>query len=88
MNELDEVFDGKASQHYIEHVTQHWLREPYIGGSYSHYDTTDYQAALTAPIDNKIFFAGETYAPDGEISTVHGAGLSAYDAVELLLKNG
>ena len=33
--ELDEIFDGKASEHYLKHIVQDWTREPCIGGSYS-----------------------------------------------------
>lgn len=87
MNELDEWFDGKASANYEAHVIQNWSAEPYIGGSYSHYEDEDVQSTLKRAIDNKIFFAGETYAPSASIATVHGAALSAYDAVEALLKN-
>lgn len=86
LNELDEMFDGKASRTYIKHISQNWSKEPYIGGSYSHYEDESVRADLIASIDNKIYFAGETYAPE-DYATVHGAGQSAFVAVEQILKD-
>lgn len=88
MGELDEMFDGKASQYYVNHVVQNWTAEQYIEGSYSHY--TDYSARpiLGESINNKIYFAGEAYAPESDLATVHGAGISAFRTVEELLKIG
>lgn len=83
LKELDEVFEGKASQHYIKHKSQNWSKEPFIRGSYSHYENDGVQEVLSAPIDNKIYFAGEAYAYD--YSTVHGAADSAYKTVEQVL---
>lgn len=85
MDELDTIFDGKASKYYLNHVVQNWSAEPFINGSYSHYQRYGSRDALIAPIDQKVFFAGETYAPESSIATVHGAGLSAYNAVEEIL---
>ena len=83
--ELDEFFDGKASRHYVKHIVQNWSAEPFIRGSYTHDTSSDIQRTLRRPIENKIFFAGETYAEDW--ATVHGAAMSAYDAVEEILAN-
>lgn len=86
LSELDEMFDGKASRTYIQHVVQNWSKESFIGGSYSHYDNYDAHKILQLPIDDKLFFAGEAYAPEDHLATVHGAGLSGYNAVERILK--
>ena len=88
MEELDQIFDGKATRYYQNHVIQNWLAEPFIGGSYSHYgdNRSSTIAALQEPIDDKIYFAGEAYHDDWQ-ATVHGAGLSAYDAVRAILEN-
>lgn len=83
LNELDEIFDGKASRYYRKHVTQNWSKEPYIQGSYSHYPNYDSHDVIQAPLDNKVFFAGEAYAESD--ATVHGAGESAYVAVEAIV---
>ncbi len=87
MEELDRIFDGKATKFYQNHVIQNWLAEPFIGGSYSHYgnNRSSTIATLQEPIDDKIYFAGEAYHDDWQ-ATVHGAGLSAYDAVRTILE--
>lgn len=80
LGELDEMFDGKASATYINHITQNWSKEPFIKGSYSHHEDYSLMETLRQPLSNKIYFAGEAYA---EIdATVHGAGLSSYDALD------
>ncbi len=87
LGELDEMFDGKASQTYIKHVIQNWSKEPYIQGSYPHeyYDSeTATIDALLQPVENKIYFAGDALSHDNW-STVEGAGETAYDVVEKML---
>lgn len=87
MNELDTIFDGKANQYYLSHVIQNWSKHPYVLGSYSHYGGDELEAirsVLTNPINNKLYFAGEAISAD-DYSTVHGAGLSGYEAMEKLL---
>lgn len=89
MNELDHIFDGKATQFYQNHVIQNWLAEPFIGGSYSHYgdNRSNSIATLQETIEDKVYFAGEAYHDESQ-ATVHGAGLSAYDAVRSILTGG
>ena len=87
--ELDEVFDGKASQNYIKHVIQNWSKEPYIRGSYSSdfsNDRTRTMEDLMAPVEKKVYFAGEALSDENQ-ATVHGASETAYTAIEALLKN-
>lgn len=84
MSELDEMFDGKASQHYLQHEVQNWTREPFIRGSYSHgWGTPE---TLAQPVADRLYFAGEATAPNGNTSTVHGAAESAYEALRLMLE--
>lgn len=55
-----------------------WLSDPFAGGSYSHLPvgaTPDDRAALTEPIADRVFFAGEATVID-HAATVHGAYLS------------
>ncbi len=87
MGELDEMFEGKASQCYLQHAVQHWTKEPYIRGSYSHYQNNSAQDTLSQPLQDKLYFAGEAFAPI-DTSTVHGAAQSAYTATEFILKGG
>lgn len=90
--EMDEMFDGKASKTYIKHAIQNWSHEPFIRGSYSHYnndlsysDVKDIISNLNQPLDNKVFFAGEACFAD-DYATVHGAGESSYEAVKKILE--
>jgi monoamine oxidase len=62
-----------------------WGRTPWIGGAYSHAlpGLADRRAALAAPVDDRIFFAGEACS-HADFSTAHGAldtGLAAARAI-------
>ncbi len=61
-----------------------WARDPFALGSYSHAlpGCSDERAELAAPVDGRIFFAGEAVSKH-DFSTVHGAwrtGVAAADA--------
>ncbi|MEM7575673.1 MAG: NAD(P)/FAD-dependent oxidoreductase [Bacteroidota bacterium] len=83
MEELDEIFDGKASQYYVQHVVQNWSQEPFIRGSYSQGWSSP--ETLAEQIDDRLYFAGEAMAPDGNTSTVHGAAESAFESVRAIM---
>ena len=87
MTELDEMFDGKASASYQKHVIQNWTHEPFIRGSYSHFQNNETETieTLIEPLAGKIYFAGEAMNLDGDTSTVHGAAESAYKILEGML---
>ena len=87
LEELDTIFDGKASQHFLKGVVQNWSKEPYIRGSYSvTFDNYSNNVAdLIEPLNNTVFFAGEAMI-DGASSTVHGAGQSGIAAVKRILE--
>ncbi len=82
LRELDEIFDGQASAHYIDHVVQDWTREPYIRGSYSQRKAN--AKRLAEPVAGRVFFAGEAMNPNGKTIAVHGACESAYAAVDAI----
>ena len=44
-------------------------------------------ALLAEPIENRIFFAGEAFAKNGHIATMHGAMESGIEISENLIKN-
>ena len=83
LSELDQIFEGKASQNYIQHTSQNWNNEPYINGAYVT-DEEDWRKVRTLgnSIDNKIFFAGCSYTDGSDWSSVHTAGRSAIRAVK------
>ncbi|CAB9503358.1 Peroxisomal N(1)-acetyl-spermine/spermidine oxidase [Seminavis robusta] len=89
---LDEMFDGKASQYLIDGVVQSWDREPFIRGTYSHYDNTWRQMdRLRKPINGVLYFAGEaipaSYAKYDN-GYAHGAALSGKETAERILGSG
>jgi monoamine oxidase len=62
-----------------------WARDPYARGSYSHAmpGHADARSILAAPVDERLFFAGEACMVQ-DFSTAHGAyrsGVAAADAV-------
>jgi monoamine oxidase len=60
-----------------------WGREPHILGSYSYAKpgAADGRAVLAAPVDERLFFAGEACSP-ARFSTAHGAYESGVTAAE------
>ena len=59
----------------------HWALDPFARGSYSHAlpGHADKRAVLAAPVDGRIFFAGEATSPDF-FTTAHGAQQSGVRA--------
>jgi monoamine oxidase len=60
-----------------------WLQDPWSRGSYSFAvpGHADDRAVLAAPVDDRLFFAGEACSPNF-FSTAHGAWLSGIAAAE------
>ena len=87
LQELDTIFNVKAAKLYEDHVVQNWTNEAFIMGSYSHYRDYDAKVVLTAPLADKLYFAGEAYATYSELATVHGAGKSGLKAVNAMLRS-
>ena len=89
LGELDEIFDGKASENYVKHIIQNWSSEPYIQGAYSYsfkenqYDVVE---KLKEPVAAKIYFAGEALSIENQ-ATVHGACESAYSTVAAMMQD-
>jgi monoamine oxidase len=56
-------------------LTHDWTRDPFARGAYSYVAVGpgDARAALAAPVDDTIFFAGEATSIDGQGGTVNGA---------------
>lgn len=81
--ELDDIFEGQASELYVKHVVQDWTREPYIQGSYSQRKAS--AKKLAEPVADRVYFAGEAMNPNGKTIAVHGACESAYTAVDAML---
>lgn len=95
IQELDGYFNGLASQNYLgSYIYENWNQQTFTQGTW----TSDFQSAseeLIAPLDDKVYFAGETYNSSG-ISPVDGfyiirgsvqsAIISGYEAVDKILE--
>ena len=66
-----------------------WGRDPYARGSYSHarVGAADQRAVLAAPVEDRLFFAGEA-ASRNDFSTAHGAYRTGVAAAEAVLRLG
>ena len=84
LNELDNIFDGQATKYYLKHVVQNWSREPFIRGTYSHRKSS--VETLSAPVTDKIYFAGEAMNLKGNTIAVHGASESSYLMLDKMLE--
>ena len=64
----------------------HWANDPFAHGSYSHAlpGRAGERAVLAAPVNNRIFFAGEATHPHF-FSTAHGAQESGVRAAQEVL---
>ena len=86
LDELDAIFDGKASATYIKHTFQNWNAEPYINGAYI-YDQENWRRVRTLgkSVSDKVYFAGDAYTDGEDWSSVHAAARSAIRAVKALV---
>jgi monoamine oxidase len=66
-----------------------WALDPWARGSYSHAQVgaSDQRAALAAPIDGRLFFAGEACSRH-DFSTAHGAFRTGVAAAQAALGDG
>src|SRR6202521_3943554 len=67
-------------------VSAAWLHDPWARGSYSYAlpGHADDRALLAAPVDDRLFFAGEACSPNF-FSTAHGAYMTGVAAAEATL---
>ncbi|WP_176716681.1 flavin monoamine oxidase family protein [Pseudoalteromonas luteoviolacea] len=86
LHELDKIFDGKASAHYVKHIFQNWDIEPHINGAYIR-DNEDWTAVkkLGESADGRLFFAGDAYTDGEDWSAVNNAVHSAKRAVQAIM---
>ena len=90
LSELDEIFEGKATTHYKQHIIQNWSNEPYIQGAYSYsfdVNKNDIVNSISEPLMNNIYFAGEALSKDNQ-AMVQGACESAYGMIARMIKEG
>ena len=83
MQRLAGMFGADIPDPDAHHITR-WASDPYAFGSYSYRrpgSNGDTRDALAAPVDERLFFAGEATSRD-YAATVHGAYLSGLAAAQ------
>ncbi|MEM7337213.1 MAG: FAD-dependent oxidoreductase [Actinomycetota bacterium] len=83
--ELDEIYDGAATDTYVQHVTQNWNEQPWARGAYLADEDFRTTRRLAEPIDDLVYFAGDGYTAFDDWSSVHAAAWSAREAVGAML---
>jgi len=87
---LARIFNASAAEisaQLVESYFHDWANDPFTRGGYSYLPVNGLEAqqALSHPVDNKLFFAGEATAV-GHIGTVHGAIQSGQRAAAEILR--
>lgn len=87
LQELDLMYNGQATASFLASSVHDYTDRPFIKGAYSYCTVGmgNVHATAAAPVDGKLFFAGEAMNTNGHHQTVHGAVESAYAAVMELL---
>jgi len=95
LDELDTIFSGKATLNIRKDsnnnsiaIVQDWSLEPFIKGGSAYLKaggTNQDRVNLAAPINDKLFFAGEATDVNGEFGTISGALLSGERAANEVL---
>ena len=85
--ELARLLGGGIRKQMAALTSTAWLQDPWARGSYSYAlpGHADDRAVLAAPVDGRLFFAGEACSPNF-FSTAHGAWLSGITAAEAALE--
>jgi len=85
--ELVELFGSGIRARLRPLIETGWARDPFARGSYSYAlpDHADARAALAAPLDGRLFFAGEACSPH-DFTTAHGAYLTGIEAADEVVR--
>ncbi len=83
VGELVGLFGAGFSRRVAPLQLHRWGSDPFAHGSYSYAlpDKADCRAALAAPVDGRLFFAGEACSRN-DFSTAHGAFLTGLAAAD------
>jgi len=87
LKELDAKYNNKATPNFLDLTYHNWDKDPYALGSYvsDFQPSTDFEN-LNNHIDNKLFFAGDSYTNGKQYGKVHIAAQSAKIAVAEILE--
>lgn len=86
LEELDMIYDGLATQNYLDCRIINFTKKPFIGGAYS-FSTKgmgNAREVAARSVNNKLFFAGEAMNLNGNHQTVHGALESSKISIEAM----
>jgi len=87
LQELDEMFDGKATASYSgNYILENWGQHEFTQGTWTQafQENKSQLKILNQPLNNKVYFAGEIHDRYQQMG-VPGAILSGYDAVDKIL---
>ena len=87
IEELARHLGADIRHHVTRLATTAWAQDPFARGSYSYAlpGHAEDRAVLAAPVENRLFFAGEACSPNF-FSTAHGAWLTGLQAAEAALR--
>ena len=86
LNELDNIFDNRASKTYVKHIVQNWDDEPFIQSAYlADVASSSISSTLSDSVDGKLYFAGDSYTQEDDWGGVHNAARSARFAIDEIL---
>jgi monoamine oxidase len=87
--ELADLFGSDIRAHLHPLVETRWGRDPFARGSYSYAlpGHADARAVLAAPVDGRLFFAGEACS-QRDFTTAHGAYLTGVEAANEVIALG
>jgi monoamine oxidase len=83
--ELDQIFDGKATKHYVTSRIKNWSADPYIQGTYS-WNEYSTERMEKPEANDRIYFCGEYLMHGDEYQgTVNGAAMSGRAVAQKVL---
>ncbi|RNC92821.1 MAG: amine oxidase [Allomuricauda sp.] len=87
LNELDEIFEGKASAVFQDILVQNWNDQAFAQAAYLADEApSSISRRMAESVANKLYFAGCSYTQFADWSSVHTASRSARDAVRELVR--
>lgn len=86
LSELTGLFGSNFAKRLKPIALHRWGSDPYARGAYSYAvpGAADQRAVLAAPVDNRLFFAGEACSRF-DFSTAHGAYVTGIEAADRIL---
>ena len=87
IEQLTAVLGHDVAQRLHPIAASAWARDPFARGSYSYarVGCADQRAVLAAPVDDRLFFAGEACSLN-DFSTAHGAWRTGVKAAEAVME--